>query len=187
MGRIIAAVLVAFPLMLHAQTDPRDALLRSIDARRSTYADVAKQIWAFAEVGYQETKSSALLQHQLRAAGFSVRAGVADIPTAFVASFGSGKPVIAIIGEFDALPGLSQEPTPHRSAIVAEGAGHGCGHNLLGTAALASALAVKEWLAAGHPPPPRYYRPPPPESGSGEGYIVRARVLTHLHAPPSPH
>src|SRR4051794_13726838 len=109
-------------------------LLQRIDARRDTYADVAKQIWAFAEVGFQETKSSALLQQQLRAAGFSVRAGVADMPTAFVASYGSGKPVIAIIGEFDALPGLSQEPAPRRSAIVSEGAGHGCGHNLLGTA-----------------------------------------------------
>src|SRR6266542_5911096 len=111
-----------------ASSDDRGEMLRRIDARRDTYATVAKQIWGFAEVGYQEEKSSALLQQQLRAAGFQVKAGVADMPTAFVATFGSGKPVIGIVGEFDALPGLSQEPAPRRSAVVAEGAGHGCGH-----------------------------------------------------------
>src|SRR4029079_1976576 len=89
--------------------DDRAAMLQRIDARRDTYAGVAKQIWGFAEVGYQETKSSALLQQQLREAGLQVKARVAHIPTAFVATYGSGKPVIAIIGEFDALPGLSQE------------------------------------------------------------------------------
>jgi aminobenzoyl-glutamate utilization protein B len=92
-----------------AQRDDRAGLLRSIDAKRESYAATAKQIWAFAEVGYQETKSSALLQQQLRVAGFDVSAGVAGIPTAFVATVGSGKPVIGIVGEFDALPGLSQE------------------------------------------------------------------------------
>src|SRR6185436_420358 len=89
--------------------DDRAALVRGIDAKREKYAGVAKEIWGFAEVGFQETRSSALLQQQLKAAGFQVTAGVAGIPTAFVATFGSGKPVIGIIGEFDALPGLSQE------------------------------------------------------------------------------
>ena len=159
-----------------------DAMLQRIDSRQSTYTDVARQIWAFAEVGYQEQKSSALLQQQLRAAGFTVRAGVADIPTAFVASFGSGKPVIGIIGEYDALPGLSQEPTPRRTAIVQEGAGHGCGHNLLGTAALASAVAVKEWLAAGHPGTIRYYGTPAEEGGSGKVYMVRAGLFNDVDA-----
>src|SRR6059036_3618622 len=154
--------------------DDRAAMLQGIDARRDTYATVAKQIWGFAELGYQEEKSSALLQQQLRAAGFQVKAGVADMPTAFVATFGSGKPVIAIVGEFDALPGLSQEPTPRRSAIVAEGAGHGCGHNLLGTASLAAAVAVKEWLAAGRPGTVRYYGTPAEEGGSGKVFMIMA-------------
>src|SRR5262249_35227240 len=114
--------------------------------------------------------------------GFTVRAGVAEIPTAFVASFGSGKPVIAIIGEFDALPGLSQEPTPRRSAIVQEGAGHGCGHNLLGTGALASAIAVKEWLAAGHPGTVRYYGTPAEEGGSGKVYMIRDGLFKDVDA-----
>src|SRR5215813_12616790 len=160
----------------------RDAVLQSIESRRSAYADVAKQIWAFAEVGYQEVKSSALLQQQLKAAGFTVRAGVADIPTAFVASAGSGKPVIAILGEFDALPGLSQEPTARRSAIVQEGAGHGCGHNLLGTGALAAAVAVKEWLAAGHAGTVRYYGTPAEEGGSGKVYMIRAGLFNDVDA-----
>jgi aminobenzoyl-glutamate utilization protein B len=187
MRRTIAAFFVLFSLIAHAQDRSRpsvdaNSLLQSIDAKRSTYADIAKQIWAFAEVGYQETKSSALLQEQLRAAGFSVRAGVADIPTAFVAAFGSGKPVIAIIGEFDALPGLSQDASPRRSALVADGAGHGCGHNLLGTAALAAAVAVKEWLAAGHPGTLRYYGTPAEEGGSGKVYMVRGGLFNDVDA-----
>src|SRR5579884_969118 len=105
----ISALTVLSAVAVHAQkSDSSAALIQSIDAKRSHYADVAKQIWDFAEVGYQEQKSSALLQSELKAAGFDVKAGVAGIPTAFVATYGSGKPVIAIVGEFDALPGLSQ-------------------------------------------------------------------------------
>ena len=183
MRRTIAAVFLLSSLIAHAQDrQGGNALLSSIDAKRSTYVDVARQIWSFAEVGYQETKSSALLQEQLKTNGFSVKAGVADIPTAFVATFGSGKPVIAIIGEYDALPGLSQEAAPRRSAIVADGAGHGCGHNLLGTAALAAAVAVKEWLAAGHAGTLRYYGTPAEEGGSGKVYMVRAGLFNDVDA-----
>ena len=168
--------------LLFAEADDKDGVLQSIEARRSAYADVAKQIWAFAEVGYQEQRSSALLQQQLRAAGFTVRAGVAEIPTAFVATFGSGKPVIGILGEYDALPGLSQEPTARRSAVVAEGAGHGCGHNLLGTGSLAAAIAVKEWLQAGHSGTLRYYGTPAEEGGAGKVYMVRAGLFNDVDA-----
>src|SRR4051794_21053225 len=155
--------------------DDRAALLRGIDAKREKYAGVAKEIWGFAEVGYQEQKSSALLQQQLKAAGFQVSAGVAGIPTAFVATFGAGKPVIAIVGEFDALPGLSQEAQTANHHAIEEGApGHGCGHNLLGTGALASAVAVKEWLAgSGHAGTLRYYGTPAEEGGSGKVYMIR--------------
>jgi aminobenzoyl-glutamate utilization protein B len=179
----MAGFVLLFSLLASAQgRQSADGLLQSIDAQRQTYADVAKQIWSFAEVGYQETKSSALLQQQLKTNGFDVRAGVADIPTAFVATYGSGKPVIAIIGEFDALPGLSQDATPRRSAIVADGAGHGCGHNLLGTAALAAAVAVKEWLGGGHPGTLRYYGTPAEEGGSGKVYMVRAGLFNDVDA-----
>jgi aminobenzoyl-glutamate utilization protein B len=181
MGRCAttALTLVLSVAALSAQRPPladdRAAMLRNIDARRDTYAGVAKEIWGFAEVGYQEQKSSALLQQQLRAAGFQVKAGVADIPTAFVATFGSGQPIIGIVGEFDALPGLSQEAqTAARHAIEDNAPGHGCGHNLLGTGALAAAIGVKDWLVASrHAGTIRYYGTPAEEGGSGKVYMVR--------------
>jgi len=171
-------VFVASSIALRAQQADTVAL-RDIDAKAAHFADVAHQIWGFAEVGYQERKSSALLQSELEAAGFDVKAGVADIPTAFVATFGSGKPVIAIVGEFDALPGLSQEAfVPSRKPIVADAPGHGCGHNLLGTGALAAAVAVKDWLvASGHTGTLRYYGTPAEEGGSGKVYMVRAGLF----------
>jgi len=153
----------------------RAAMISGIDAKREKYAGIAKEIWGFAEVGFQETKSSALLQQQLKAAGFQVTAGVAGIPTAFVATFGSGKPVIGIVGEFDALPGLSQEAQTANHHPIEEGApGHGCGHNLLGTGALAAAIAVKDWMvASGHGGTLRYYGTPAEEGGSGKVYMIR--------------
>jgi aminobenzoyl-glutamate utilization protein B len=181
---------VVLPLLLFsvaavsAQPDARTAMLQGIDARRESYAGVAKQIWAFAEVGYQEQKSSALLQQQLRAAGFEVTAGVADIPTAFVATWGSGKPIIGIVGEYDALPGLSQEAqTGARHAIEDNAPGHGCGHNLLGTGALAAAVAVKDWLASSrHAGTIRYYGTPAEEGGSGKVYMIRAGLFKDVDA-----
>src|SRR5438270_10842659 len=107
MTRIVvafAAFTFLTPALVAQHADDKAALLQRIDAKRDHYATVAKEIWGFAELGYQEQKSSALLQAELKAAGFQVKAGVAGIPTAFVATFGSGKPVVAIIGEFDALP-----------------------------------------------------------------------------------
>jgi aminobenzoyl-glutamate utilization protein B len=131
------------------EKDPRARLLAVLDERREAFAQVAREIWGFAEVGYQEEKSSALLQSQLKAAGFDVRSGVAGIPTAFVASWGEGRPVVALLAEFDALPGLSQAAVPERKAVVEGAPGHGCGHHLLGTASVAAAIAVKEWLQGG--------------------------------------
>ena len=174
----VALLLLAMSVAAAAQqpsSSDRSALLSGIDSKREKYAGVAKEIWGFAEVGFREEKSSALLQQQLKAAGFQVTAGVAGMPTAFVATFGSGKPVIGIVGEFDALPGLSQEAQTANHHAIEEGMpGHGCGHNLLGTGALAAAVAVKEWLAAsGHAGTLRYYGTPAEEGGSGKVYMVR--------------
>src|ERR687891_696822 len=141
-----ALMLISVVVAGHAQGTDHNAVLASIDQKAQAYAKVAMQIWSFAEVGYQETKSSALLQEQLKAAGFTVNGGVAEIPTAFVATWGSGKPVIGIVGEFDALPGLSQAAVPERKPIVENAPGHGCGHHLFGTASTAAAIAVREWL-----------------------------------------
>src|SRR5687767_9782092 len=130
MRRVFLALMLGSGLSAQAPsvqtgTQAMDQVLRALDAKRDAYAGVANQIWSFAELGYQEEKSSALLQSELRGAGFTVRSGVADIPTAFVATWGSGQPVIGIVGEFDALPGLSQKALPHREAVLDGGPGHG--------------------------------------------------------------
>jgi aminobenzoyl-glutamate utilization protein B len=160
-----------------------NAVLASIDQKAAIYRDVAMKIWSLAEVGYQETQSSALLQQQLRAAGFTLSAGVAEMPTAFTATWGSGKPVIGIIGEFDALPGLSQAAEPSRHAVHENGAGHGCGHHLFGTASTAAAIAVKEWLAAGKRSGTlRFYGTPAEEGGGGKVYMLRAGLFDDVDA-----
>ena len=168
--------------LLHAQ-DAKAALGASIDARRSEYIAVANRIWSLAEVGYQEKQSSALLQDELRRAGFTVQAGVAGIPTAFVASYGSGKPVIGVIAEFDALPGLSQAAVPRRQPVAGLAAGHACGHHLFGTASVAAGIAVKEWMApdrsAWHD---SSFGTPAEEGGGGKVYMVRAGLFDDVDA-----
>ncbi len=154
-------------------------LLKSIDARKDHYTAVAKQIWDYAELGFQEEKSSALLQKTLGDAGFTVERGVAGMPTAFTASYGTGRPVIGVLGEFDALPGLSQAAgEPVRHPVTAGAPGHACGHNLLGTASAAAAIAVKDWMAQTKQPGTlRYYGTPAEEGGGGKVYMVREGLL----------
>jgi len=165
-------------------TAPNTAsMLAGIDTASAHYADVARRIWGFAEVGYQEVRSSALLQSELKDAGFSVRSGIAGEPTAFVAEYGSGKPVIAILGEFDALPGLSQDSVPVRRPLIADGAGHGCGHHLLGTASVASAIALRRWMQAnGVKGTLRMIGAPAEEGGSGKVFMVRDGVFDDVDA-----
>jgi aminobenzoyl-glutamate utilization protein B len=182
---LVVGLLAASSLSAQVQAGKSvlDGVLGTLDSRRDHYADVAKQIWGFAELGYQETKSSALLQSELTSAGFTVKAGVADIPTAFVASYGSGKPIIAIVGEFDALPGLSQAAVPTRQPIANSIAGHACGHHLFGTASTAAAIAVKQWLESQHKSGTiRFYGTPAEEGGSGKVYMVRAGLFDDVDA-----
>ncbi len=166
-----------------------DQVAATIQKSSSSYIDMAQQIWEWAEVGYQETRSSQLLQQQLRKAGFTISAGVAGIPTAFVASYGSGKPVIGILAEFDALPGISQQALPQRLAIEDGSAGHACGHHLFGVGSVAAAITAKNWLASsGTPGTIRLYGSPAEEGGSGKVYMVRAGLfedvdtVIHWHA-----
>ena len=179
----VAMLLVVASTRATAQTMDANAVLASIDQKAATYRDVAMKIWSWAEVGYQEAKSSALLQEQLKAAGFTVATGVAEIPTAFTATWGAGKPVIGIIGEFDALPGLSQAASPEREAILVNGPGHGCGHHLFGTASTAAAIAVKQWLAANQQSGTlRFYGTPAEEGGAGKVYMLRAGLFDDVDA-----
>jgi aminobenzoyl-glutamate utilization protein B len=173
-------LLLALPLA--AQSTKPDVLQR-IDASKAVYDEIALKIWNYAEVGYQEVKSSGLLQDQLRREGFQVEAGVAGIPTAFVATFGSGSPVIGVLAEFDALPGISQEAVPEKKDRPGSTAGHACGHHLFGTGSVQAAVAVKDWLrATGGKGTIRVYGSPAEEGGSGKVYLVRAGLFNDVDA-----
>src|SRR6266852_374430 len=164
-------LLILIALSPFATAADRPGMRDEIDSRAQHFGDISRRIWEFAEVGYKETQSSALLAGELQSAGFHIEPGVADMPSAFTASFGQGKPVIAILGEFDALPGLSQDDVPERKPRVAGAAGHGCGHNLFGTASALAAITVKNWLAAQHKSGTiRFYGTPAEEGGGGKVY-----------------
>ncbi|WP_439102142.1 amidohydrolase [Congregibacter sp.] len=176
MRKIVLATLLGTASV--AAVAQESAHLDWLNANYEQTAQTARSLWEFAEVGYQETRSSALLQEQLAAEGFSIESGVADIPTAFVASYGNGGPVLAILGEFDALPGITQDSVPTRSLLEAKSAGHACGHNLFGAGSAAAAIAVKEWLdSTGTPGTIRFYGTPAEEGGSGKVYMVRAGLF----------
>jgi len=155
--------------------DDKSTLLDKMNARATYYGDVSRKIWEFAELGYKEHKSAELLKRELRSAGFTIADNVAGIPTAFTATYGQGKPAIGIMGEYDALPGLSQDAVPERKALTEGAPGHGCGHNLLGSASLFAAVTLKEWMAekkiAGTL---RFYGTPAEEGGGGKVYMIRA-------------
>lgn len=166
-------------------TTTNDALkkevITDIQSKYDDYKKIALQIWDYAEVGYKEVKSTALLQQTLKDNGFSVQAGVADIPTAFVASYGSGKPVIGILAEFDALPGLAQEANPEKTSIAGKPAGHGCGHHLFGTASVAAGIEIKKLIEQKKfSGTIRVYGCPAEEGGSGKVYMVRAGLFSDV-------
>jgi aminobenzoyl-glutamate utilization protein B len=161
----------------------QDEVLKKLDSKADFYGDIARQIWANPELGYLETNSSTLLQKALADAGFKVTAGVADIPTAFVAEYGSGKPVIGIMAEFDALPGVSQKAVPFRDPVVEGGAGHACGHHLFGTASVAAGISVMEWMKENKIQGTlRVYGTPAEEGGAGKVYMARAGLFEDVNA-----
>lgn len=164
---------------INAQSNP-DQVLSKLETQTSFYGDIAHTIWNYAEMGYQEEKSSALLQKTLKDEGFSLTAGVAEIPTAFIAEFGSGSPIIGILGEYDALPGLSQEAVAEKKSAGAK-AGHGCGHHLFGTASMAAAISVKNWLIENNIQGTiRFYGCPAEEGGGGKVYMARAGLFNDV-------
>ena len=181
-------ILLILSNSIFAQVDKK-GVQNSINKRAKEYEKIAKSIWDWAEMGYQEEKSSALLQKTLSNAGFNVESGVAEIPTAFLAEYGSGSPIIGILAEFDALPGISQEVSTERKPILGQEAGHACGHHLFGTASTAAAIAIKNHLKkTGQKGTIRLYGTPAEEGGSGKVYMVRAGlfddvdVVLHWHA-----
>jgi aminobenzoyl-glutamate utilization protein B len=130
-------------------TNLKNSIVESVEQHQKNLINISDQIWAHAETALEETQSAQLLADYASKNGFEVEMGVAGMPTAFVATYGSGKPIISVLGEFDALPGLSQKASPHKDPLEEGAAGHGCGHNLFGAASLGAAVAIKEAIERG--------------------------------------
>jgi aminobenzoyl-glutamate utilization protein B len=161
----------------------KEAVIKSLTASYEADKKTALQIWDFAEVGYKENKSAALHVQHLKEAGFTVETGVAGIPTAFVATYGSGSPTIGILAEYDALPGITQNAVAEKSPAVGKNAGHACGHHLFGTASVSTGIAIKELIAAGKLKGTiKVYGCPAEEGGSGKVFLVRAGLFNDLDA-----
>jgi aminobenzoyl-glutamate utilization protein B len=161
---------------------------KNIQSGYDAYKKTALAIWDYAEVGYKENKSSLLLQNMLKVNGFEVQAGIAGMPTAFVASYGSGSPVIAVLAEYDALPGLSQDSFAVKTPLADRNTGHGCGHHLFGTGSVAAGLAIKKLMEDGKIKGTiKVFGCPAEEGGSGKVYLVRegffnnVDVVIHWH------
>jgi len=159
----------------------KTATLASLESSYPAYKNIALQIWDNAELGYKEVKSSALLQETLKKEGFTVEAGVAGIPTAFVATYGSGQPVIGILAEFDALPGLAQQAVPEKKGIDGKAGGHGCGHHLFGAASVAAGVSIKKLIEEKKLTGTiKVFGCPAEEGGSGKVYMVRAGLFNNV-------
>ena len=153
-------------------------LLSSIDQKTSDLTSLSDKIWEAAEVAFREDKSAEYLMEYAESNGLIIEKGLAGMPTAFTATYGEGKPVIGIIGEFDALPGLSQDSVPHRHELIEGGAGHGCGHNLFGTASLGAAIAIKELIEKGDlKGTVKFFGTPAEEKFFGKLWMIRDGVF----------
>ena len=161
--------------------DKQEAL-RSLDEKAGVLFSVSDSIWDNPETDYTENVSSSILKEALEKEGFTVESNLAGIPTAFSGTFGSGSPVIGILGEFDALPGLSQKAgIAEKEPLEKGGNGHGCGHNLLGAGSLAAAIAVKEYLKEKKcPGTVVYFGCPAEEGGSAKAFLARDGVFSHV-------
>lgn len=150
-----------------------------IEYKRDKFIGISDKIWNFAEIRFEEFQSAELLCTELESEGFQVEKGVADLETAFIGSYGSGKPVIAFLGEYDALSGLSQKGGAAMKAAIQDGEnGHGCGHNLLGTGSFAAAVALRDYMEKHTIPGTiRFYGCPAEEGGSGKTLMVRAGLF----------
>ena len=176
MRTLALLVLLTVPAVAHAQ---KEAAIKSASAHADAAWPTAHKLWEWAEPGYQEKKSAEALARIAEKAGFRVKRGVAEIPTAFTAEFGSGKPVIGILGEFDALPELSQEAVPFRKPRAGgNGYGHACGHHLFGVASLSASIAIAEEIKAGSIKGTiRFYMCPAEEGGAAKVFMARAGLF----------
>lgn len=186
-------LLIAFlPAVAQTEINPKvkgdkdkQFILNEIDKHAAVYKKVSRDIWGYAELGFNETKSTAELQELLKNNGFTIEAGVSNMPTAFVAtySYGTGGPTIGLLAEFDALPGLSQDSAFTKKPIIDGAGGHACGHNLFGTASSAAAIALREWLIKNKKAGTiKLYGTPAEEGGSAKVYMVRDGLFNGVDA-----
>ncbi len=162
---------------------PKRAACSSVDAHAAKLTEASQKIWELAELALKEERSSALLATILEEEGFKVERGVAEMPTAFVASFGEGRPIVAFLAEFDALPGLSQKVAAAIDPVVPGGSGHGCGHNLFGAGSVGAGIALKEAMEAnGLKGTVRVYGTPAEEQGIGKIFMVRDGLFNDVDA-----
>ena len=195
MKRILMTSLVLLSVQVIAQKknkiDPataqvnanKEAALAALSSAYEADKKTALQIWEYAEVGYKEVKSAALHVQHLKDAGFTVETGIAGIPTAFVATYGTGSPAIGILAEYDALPGINQSASSERDPIIGKNAGHACGHHLFGTASVSAGIAIKDLMAAGKLKGTiKVFGTPAEEGGSGKVFLVRAGLFNNLDA-----
>ena len=175
-------LLLSFQVLYFQISYSADSLDEIINSHQQEYEQLALKIWDLAEVGYQEYKSSDLLQQSLKNKGFRIET-LPYMPTAFVAEYGKGSPVIAILGEFDALPGVSQSASPFKEKYKNNIAGHACGHHLFGAGSAWSAVTIKEWLSNNNESGTiRFYATPAEEGGSGKVYMVREGLFDDVDA-----
>jgi aminobenzoyl-glutamate utilization protein B len=164
-----------------ADVKKKQDVVASIEKHRAELTALSDKIWAYAETALRETRSSKVLADYAEQQGFEVKRGVAGMPTAFIASYGQGRPIIGVLGEFDALPGISQKARPVKEPLEAGAAGHGCGHNLFGAASLGAATAIKELIAAGRLKGTiRFYGTPAEEAVGGKVYMARDGLFNDL-------
>ena len=177
-------LILGTPATLLAEKEAqKESLYASIHRRAEVSWEAARKIWAWAEPGYQEKRSAELLAEMLHKAGFEVKRGVAGIPTAFIATFGEGKPLIGILGEYDALPGLSQSDKPYLDPRAEVTNGHGCGHHLFGVASASAAIAIAEQIKAGRiKGAVRFYGCPAEEGGAAKAFMAREGLFNDCDA-----
>ena len=174
-----AALLASIASIATAQDDASGQLkqdvIASVDAQADALIDLSDRIWSAAEIAFRETESAEALIEHASSHGFEITRNIGGIPTAFIAEYGSGEPVVGIMGEFDALPGLSQAAVPERSPVEPGAPGHGCGHNIFGSASLGAAIAIKQLIASGDIEGTiRFYGTPAEEKFFGKLWMIRA-------------
>ncbi|HYI09622.1 MAG TPA: amidohydrolase [Thermoanaerobaculia bacterium] len=179
MRKLLCLLLLTTPLLADVKfADDKKAAAATIESHASEMTMLSDEVWRYAETALKETQSSKALADYAEKQGFKVTRGVANMPTAFVAEFGTGKPVIGIMGEYDALPGISQKAQPTKDPLLAGAPGHGCGHNLFGVGSLGAAMAVKDLIAAGKlKGTVKFFGTPAEEAVGGKIYMMRDGVF----------